>query len=181
MGLSTYAYKGLENLDCLFDECGEPVDPVTREPYENYVQLYRSPDFPEQADDLKEMGWYLYKDSDHFYSTSYSGYNWWRETLAKLAGYEPVWYESVPGYAPSKKLSHQVGAFGVDSGAFHELICFSDCEGTIGAKTSAKLAKDFAEFDEKAKALGDDRFYKGYELFKECFEFASDNGAVKFT
>lgn len=180
MGLDVSAYREIAKLDALFDWDGEPVNPTTREPFEDYLRIYVSSDFPDQADDLEDKAVYSYKESGRFWSGSYGKYNQWREQLAKLANYAPVWYESIEGYKPSGSLSHQAGAFEVDSGAFYELICFTDCDGIIGAKTSAKLAKDFAEWDEKAKALNDEYFYAKYEQWRKCFEMAANNGAVSF-
>lgn len=65
----------------------------------------------------KSMGWR---------AGSYGGYNAWRRWLAALVGTtdKEVWRGKVPP-------------------AFGELINFSDAEGTLGAPTCAKLAKDF--------------------------------------
>ncbi|MNJ79827.1 hypothetical protein D3C77_779790 [compost metagenome] len=49
--------------------------------------------------------------------------------------------------------------------------------------TSAKLAKDFADFDERAKYFDGDEdgwFYKKYLDWKKAFELASDGGTVDF-
>ena len=60
------------------------------------------------------------------------------------------------------------------------MINFSDCEGVIGPKTSAKLAKDFAEFQAQADAHPDDWFRDLYTTWRRAFELASDDGAVGF-
>lgn len=179
MGLDVHAYRKIKKLDALFDGDGSPVNPVTREPYEDYFRLYVSSYFPEQAEGLED-GVYSYEDSGPFWSGGYVRYNIWREQLAKLAGYVPIWYESIEGYKPSGSLSHQAGAFVVEDGPFHELICFSDCDGIIGTVVSAKLAKDFAEWDEKIKSNSDDAFYIKYVQWQKCFEMAADDGAVHF-
>lgn len=70
---------------------------------------------------------------------------------------------------------------------FFELICFSDCEGALGAEISAKLARDFAEFEERAEEhakslgewFGEDWIYR-YKAWRRAFELASENGAVCF-
>ncbi|SAL06875.1 hypothetical protein AWB81_07803 [Caballeronia arationis] len=43
---------------------------------------------------------------------------------------------------------------------------------------SAKLADDFAWFDERARALGDNGFYAWFTVMREMFEFAGRDGAV---
>ena len=65
---------------------------------------------------------------------------------------------------------------------FFELINFSDCEGSIGPVVSAKLARDFAEFDERARSLNDEgrHFYRLYKSWTTAFQMASDGGMVDF-
>jgi hypothetical protein len=181
MGLDVSAYSKLKKLDVLFNEDGEPVNPETREvlDYDDYFKVYANPHFPRQAADLTHKGVYAFEDSAHVWSGGYGRYNNWREELAKLAGYTPALYYRIPDYAPSAMLSHSVGAGEVDSGPFHELIHFTDCDGVIGPTICAKLARDFAEWDERAKALGDG-FYESYRQWREGFELAADGGAVHF-
>lgn len=180
MGLDITAFCGLKKIDALFDSGGEPVNPVAREEIENYFKPCVSRDFPTRADDLEHDGVYLYADSFGFRAGSYGGYNGWRETLAKLVGYPALPFERIEGYKPSTVMSHQIGACNADSGPFYELLYFSYCEGTIGPKTSAKLAKDFAEWDEKAKALDAPFFYEKYCDWRKAFEMAAQDGAVDF-
>ena len=181
MGLDVSAYRKLKQLDVLFNADGDPVNPATGEEleYDDYVKPYISRDFPKQAADLVKGAAYGFEDSAHVWSGGYGGYNNWREELAKLAGYPVGVYYRVPGYAPSATESYSQGAFQVASGPFHELICFSDCEGAIGPTVCAKLAKDFAEWDERAKAVGG-WFYESYVMWREGFEFAADGGAIEF-
>ena len=61
---------------------------------------------------------------------------------------------------------------------FYELINFSDCEGFIGPKTSAKLAKDFAAWQEKAGERG--WFSEKYAQWRAAFELAANGGVVQF-
>jgi len=107
---------------------------------------------------------------------SYGGYNRWREQLAELAGYPAGDYEQ---YGRTYQ-SHCVPCWNGEAGPFSELINFSDCEGVIGASVSAKLAKDFADFQPKADAHEDDRFRMKYAEWRQAFEMASDSGAVDF-
>jgi len=68
-----------------------------------------------------------------------------------------------------------------DGAPFVELVNFSDCEGCIGPVVAAKLLRDFVEFDDRAKAIVDDRFYVGYCQLKRGLELASDGGALIFS
>ena len=65
---------------------------------------------------------------------------------------------------------------------FVELLNFSDCEGFIGPKTSAKLHADFLEWDKKAKNFDSQNsyFYETYKEWTEAFKVASDGGCVIF-
>jgi len=133
-------------------------------------------EFKSRADGL-EAGRYDHDKSIGFRAGSYSGYSEWRNELAKLAGYPAVRHES--GYKPPEDL-HSAGAWERTEGPFWELIHFSDCEGVIGPKTSAKLAADFATFQEKADAHPDQWFRDRYAKWREAFELASNDGAVAF-
>jgi hypothetical protein len=176
MGLDVSAYKNLKKVDTVFDGDGEPLDPVTHEPMEDYFRPYVNPDFPTQAQGLENKAVYVYENATWISCGGYGRYNGWRETLAKLAGYPAKAFERFKGHVES---SHVVGAFSFEGGPFHELVCFSDCEGVIGPVVSAKLAKDFADFDSQAKAVGE-AFYEQYLGWRECFEMAADGGAVDF-
>lgn len=169
MGLGITAYRNLTKIDAVFNADGEPIDPTTREPlhYEDYTQVHVNFDFPERADPLEDLAIYAYEDSMDFRAGCYGGYNGWRATLADLAGYTPT--QAWQGEAEGKP--------------FLELVNFSDCEGAIGPIVAAKLAKDFAEWDERAKAFRNpetDWFYDRYKLWRQAFEMAADGGVVKF-
>lgn len=136
-------------------------------------------EFADRADGLKP-GLYRSHAELNFRAGSYSGYNAWREQLAELAGYpaQPANFgDAVRGRPPKE---HSAGAWSATSGPFWELINFSDCEGVIGPRTSAKLAKDFADHQAKADAHPDEWFRDLYAMWRRAFELASDAGAVDF-
>lgn len=181
MGLDITAYHHLKKLDCVFSEDGEPIDASTREALDYDLRAYINPDFPSRANDLIDRAVYAANQSRGFSAGGYGGYNAWRNELAKMAGYPEGTYKQYGKDWPS----HCVACWGGAQGPFAELINFSDCEGTIGAATSAKLAADFAQFDEKAKAHSatlerGDWFYPLYQEWRKAFEMASDSGAVDF-
>jgi hypothetical protein len=123
---------------------------------DEHVQPYINPDFPDQADGVSGCYQKTAQSQEvDFRAGSYSGYNWWREELETMAR----------------------GSF-----AFADMIHFSDCEGTIGPVTSAKLARDFAKFQPQANARAEDgtMFTAKYNLWRKAFETASDNGFVRF-
>jgi hypothetical protein len=114
----------------------------------------------------------------HFRAGSYSGYNHWREQLAQLAGYPAA----EDGTEPTSRFghTHSAGAWAAKSGPFWELITFSDCEGTIGPVTSAKLARDFALHQDAADAHPEECFRHLYREWRHAFELAEHGGAVVF-
>ena len=176
MGVVIHAYKGLKKIDCVFDADGKPMDPATREePAGDWVQLYVNPDFDGRADEIEHKGVYAYEDEFRGVSIGYWRYNALRDELAKIAGYPIGEYEE---YGSVLK-SHCVACWNGAQGPFSELIKFSDCEGTIGAAVSSKLAMDFAEFQAKASEHESEYFRDFYSSMRKSFELASENGAVR--
>ena len=134
--------------------------------------IYTVPAFAAQADGM-QSGFYRVPSGDAvhaFPAGSYSGYNHWREWLCRL----------VHAVAPSTLWHDTTGKYA--GAAFFELINFADNEGVIGPKTSAKLAKDFAEWQDRADAAGAEaRGYLGlFNDFRKAFKLAAGNGCVKF-
>jgi hypothetical protein len=176
MGLDISAYRKITKIDAVFDAGGEPIDPTTREPVEYDMQAYINPEFPGRADDIEDRAIYKAEDSMGLRAGSYSGFNAWRNDLAKLAGYPLGQYEQYGKMWDSYCAACWNGA----KGPFSELINFSDCEGVIGSAVAAKLAKDFADFQEVADKADDQRFTLKYAEWRKAFEMAADAGAVTF-
>lgn len=170
MGLDITAYSKLvEAPDAERDSNGELVD------YDNHTSFYSSEDFPGRTQGLTEGMTYRTAGECSGLSAGYGSYNAWREELAKLAGY-PV--EMREQYGRQVE-SYCAACWGGAQGPFAEQINFSDCEGTIGPVVSAKLAKDYAEFADKAQAAGG-YFWEKYQEWQAAFDLAADNGAVSF-
>jgi hypothetical protein len=178
MGLDISSYRKLSKLDCVFDADGEPINPITRDGMDYDLYAHLNSDFPGREGQIENKSIYSAEDSDGFRAGSYGFYNNWREDLAQLAGYAPV---KVERYGNTSE-RHDEGAWLQENGPFWEMIVFSDCEGVIGAEVCAKLAKDFAEFEEKAKTFKGrvNQFYELYEKWKAAFEMGADEGAVQF-
>jgi hypothetical protein len=175
MGLDITAYSKVEKVDVEVDEDNRPLDENV---YDNYARAWATGKRG-QNDQLEDGKFYSGDEAYGFRAGSYGGYNEWRETLARLAGYPLTPYKGFMG----ESASHAAACWGGASGPFSELIDFPDNEGCIGAVTSAKLAKDFADFDERAKYFDGDEdgwFYKKYLDWKEAFELAADDGMVQF-
>lgn len=107
----------------------------------------------------------------HFRAGSYSGYNAWREWLAK----------TIHGVTPQTIWDNPDQYIGKP---FYELIEFSDCEGTIGPKISAKLAEDFRNYFADIDSLDEtddvDCYKTKYRDWQKAFELAANTGAVCF-
>lgn len=176
MGLDISAYRKIAKVDAVFDAGGEPIDPTTRESIEYDMQAYRNDEFPGRADDIEDRAIYRAQECMGFHAGGYGGYNHWRNELAKLAGYPLGQYEQ---YGKPWD-SYCVACWNGATGPFSELIHFSDCEGVIGAAVAAKLAKDFADFQDAADKHEDQRFTLKYAEWRKAFEMAADGGAVTF-
>jgi hypothetical protein len=166
VGLDVTAYEKvtlkqamtIEQYNDMVDRDGEPGD--------EYVVLYYA-GFEERADGMPQ-GVYLDEGkSMEFRAGSYSGYNQWRANLALLVGTtdRAVWNDPQPG-------------------PFVELINFSDCDGFIGPQTSAKLAADFAAWQDRAADFADtfsiSWWLDAYSQWRKAFELAANGGVVRF-
>lgn len=170
MGLDVTAYSRLVEVPgAERDKDGELVD------YDNLVDFYENKDFPGRFEGLKKDVAYKIEGECSGLSTGYGGYSAWREELAKLAGYPAQMREQYGRQVES----HCAACWSGAHGPFAEQINFSDCEGTIGPVVSAKLAKDYAEFAERAESIGG-YFWEKYQEWKAAFDLAADNGAVDF-
>lgn len=170
MGLDITAYSKLvEAPDAERDSDGQLVD------YDNFTSFYSNDAFPGRMQGLTEGMAYRTNGECSGLSAGYGSYNAWREELAKLAGYPAEMREQYGRQVES----YCAACWGGAQGPFAEQINFSDCEGTIGPVVSAKLAKDYAEFAEKAETVGG-YFWEKYQEWRAAFDLGADNGAVSF-
>ena len=164
LDISFYSNIGAAVDPALLDEDGEFIDWKNED---EHVRIYANDDFPERADGMTS-GYYVGESNGGFRAGSYGGYNRWRSELCVAAlGCAPI----------------DIWNGDVTEGPFYELINFSDCEGVIGPKTSAKLAKDFADWEDKIGAMVDgdvDYFMEKFRDWKMAFEAAAGSGAVCF-
>lgn len=176
MGLDITAYKNIKKSEAQLDDDGYAIDPATGEEIAdgNWFPTWLNHDFPGRADDIEDGAVYTYEDCTGL-DVGYGGHFWWRDELAKMAGY-PV-AELDMGYLKQK--NYFGGASQAGGGPFYELINFSDSEGIIGTEVSKKLAADFIKFEGNSKVMGE-RFATLYQRWKAAFEMASENGCVRF-
>lgn len=159
MGLDIRAYS-----QCKFVAPQEGGD---YEAHEDEHVLIDGVSFTDRLDGLPQ-GWYAVEGVAYgFDAGSYSGYNVWREQLCRAAldvGPEEVW--SDPDRFSGKP--------------FVELIDFSDCEGSIGPKTSAKLLADFVTHPDLPGTVVDGYFEDKYRAWQYAFTLAWQDGFVVF-
>jgi hypothetical protein len=166
MGLDISVYVNVKEVDASeveLDEDGYPID------WNNYQKFYVNPHFYGRAEPIKDGSYYKIEypsDEDAVdFGYSYGGYNNLRKQLSMVAGYDDI---------------NDIWDGTISEGAFVEVINFSDCEGIIGSVVSAKLAKDFAEYQSKADEQ-DEIFINFYNKLRKIFEHAGNkNGVVAF-
>jgi len=172
MGLDISYYS-----DMAFDRPAKDIDCADAYLYPNDMAFGQSDGIAAGAYD---------SDGEHgsFRAGSYGGYNAWRSKLAELIGYAYEEAIAIVDRGVNRNASIGIVLEEADedekpsSFPFAELLYFSDAEGFIGPKTSAKLAGDFAEWEEKAKE--DPGFFSKYSEWKEAFDTASRGGCVVF-
>lgn len=171
MGLDISFYKNISPINACLDQNGNAINPETGDEIGGkYFQPIKNFYF-DHDEGIADHCAYSFESEAGFRAGSYGGYNHWRDQLAQIAGYPKDESEIRP---------YSASAWKANSGPFWELINFSDCEGTIGPENSAKLAKDFADFQSKADEHQDEYFRERYSLWRNAFETASQNGAVVF-
>lgn len=132
--------------------------------------------FAERFAGLKAGAVYRYKASFEFRAGSYSGYNRWRNELAKLAGYTPSPYT----FDGKTVLRYDVTVWSGAKGPFWELISFSDAEGVIGPEVCKRVYKDFLAYQVVASKHPDEYFREFYAKWKNAFGMCAKNGAIIF-
>jgi hypothetical protein len=161
MGLDATGYKNTKLIEIA------DVD-TFEEKYSdgNFAWALINPEFGGWEDQVKDKGVYSYDDAESV-SIGYGTHRWFRDMLARIGcatTAEAIWEN------PDK----------YESSPFYRLIDFSDCEGIIGAKHCAKLAKDFADFQHATDGVQDERFKRYYKEWRIVFETAAQNGFVDF-
>jgi hypothetical protein len=169
-GLDVTAYEKLTIVSSpKFDKDGEPIG-------KNQIKL-APVKFVERFDGLAAGNVYHYQSSFDFRAGSYSGYNYWRNELAKLAGNKQTPYKSFKGEI---ELRYDATVWKNHRGPFWELIDFSDAEGVIGPVVCKRVYEDFIRYQAEAKKHPDEYFRSSYEDWKKAFAMCANNGAIVF-
>jgi hypothetical protein len=120
-----------------------------------------NPDCPQAADGLEVGCAYRFQEEQSF-PVAKKGRDFAKhmEQLADMVGYH--WrMAGADGPGPFRDLFRHPGQF-----------------GTIGPVTSAKLAADFANWDERARDVGKRSFYAWFASMRAMFEYAKTDGGV---
>lgn len=179
MGFLVVVYGKLKKIELQARLSTQYSEITITQPFIGYRQICVNSDFPSHASGIDHGSVYYYQSCDVIWNGGASAYGDWRELLAEIAGYEPALCKQHSG-GRRQKLSYWAGAHRVESGPLMELMRFSDCEGVIGPRVSAKLADDFRGLDGKAKAILDADHYLFYTEWRQAFETAGEGGAVIF-
>jgi hypothetical protein len=140
-----------------------------------HVQAFVYAEFQSSIDGLIPGQCYVVDDTDsiRFAAGSYTGYNEWRDDLARC----------VLGISAKDvfELAPQLG----ERMAFLELINFADNVGTIGPKAAKRLSADFIEHRARFVAahvddVGDRWAIKKYDSWASAFALAAQGGLVDF-
>lgn len=169
-GLDVTAYEKLTLVPSpQFDRDGEPVG-------EHQVRLAPG-GFVERFAGLTAEAVYRYQSAFEFRAGSYSGYNNWRNELAKLAGYAQTPYKSFDGKI---ELRYDATVWKSGKGPFWELIDFSDAEGVIGPVVCERVHQDFLRYRAAAAKHADEYFRSSYEEWTKAFAMCANGGAIEF-
>jgi hypothetical protein len=168
-GLDITAYSGLTIVE-------SPVLSSDGMPQEKNQVILSPVDFPERFRGLESGKVYQFGSSFDFRAGSYSGYNAWRNELAKLAGYRP----SVSFRNKIVELRYDETVWKGEHGPFWELIDFSDAEGVIGPDVCRRVYRDFVQYRSQAAQVPDAYFRESYDDWIKAFEMCANNGAIVF-
>ena len=159
MSLDITAYKQIKVAENQWlDEYEEPLE-------DGGFDFWVNPDFPNRANVIIPDKIYVAADTYRFRAGSYSSYNYFRERLALVAGWENI-----------------QECWNANSGCLWELINFSDCEGTLDTEVCQKLLKDIQSIKTPTSIVSqdDECFWSKFNDWVKALEFASDNGAISF-
>lgn len=142
MGLDITAYS---HLTLAPTQCKDPDEGRTYDYCysKKHIRVYFNPHFPHATLDIADLDEACLVETDQsdsygWRAGSYGGYGIWRSTLA-LFSFGIDTYERQSRDENWTELAREENR----EKAFWELINFSDCEGIMGPRTSAKLYWDF--------------------------------------
>lgn len=158
----TFYFVGCKGLKKQEDagECLFPMADSGLRDGGSFLLDFVDPDCPENAAGVEVGAAYEFEQDSWFdVCNNLREYSSWLEELIDLVGFEEAPDEHEPG-------------------PFRELILYGGLGEIIGPVASVKLIADFIEWDDRARALGDDAFYECYVRMRKVFEYGGEAGAV---
>lgn len=169
MGLDITAYSYLRPAENVEMEDGEPKDWM-RYWRPGASMEWSEKQWPGRGEGVDPNTIYETYGAFSFRAGSYSGYNDWRDWLARVAGF---------------RSAEECWDRGKANDPFFELIHFADNEGVIGPKIAAKLAHDFHSnilkaIDLRPKEKDGDWYIDQYVRWWAACMTAANGGAIDF-
>lgn len=178
--LALWCTSAIAGLDIVAFDRLTPVNPADAKAAsaaaDSHLVVLNVAYFPERFEGLKDGATYRFDKAFEFRAGSYSGYNRWRNELAKLAGNQPT---PVPTNGKTE-LRYDATVWDQRSGPFWELIAFSDDVGVIGPVVCKRVYQDFLRFDSAAARHPDPNFRESYADWKKAFAMCANGGAIEF-
>lgn len=132
---------------------------------------------------------FKFSKTGNCYSSSYSGYNHFRNAIAQMAEYPDIneaddltdeeveYFTHYRVYHPNPSMFMNYME-SKKRPPFIELLFFSDCEGYIGQEYLKRIHKDFEYFIETAETELHEMHFEQYKHFKEALDSMEDSDGI---
>lgn len=198
MGLDITAYKGVKKLgEPIFDAYGDEIGVRSgkaklddgRE-VETFIDIsdvdftkpYSNRYFPTHIGDLDDSAVYSYDDAISPFSCGYGGYAYFKDELARIAGYPSGSHLGLSNFNDRPYMATVIYNYEIEKkerGLLSDLLYFADNEGSICNSYCQKILADLKVIEHRKKELSE-RHQELFDNLLEIFSFASDDGFVDF-
>lgn len=198
MGLDITAYKSTEKLgEPIFDSYGDEIGIRSgkakladgRE-LETFIDIsdidftkpYSHPNFPSHIGDLDDSVVYSYDDAISPFSCGYIGYAYFKDELARIAGYESGSHLGLKNFDDRPYMATVIYNYEIEKkerGLLFDLLYFSDSEGSICNSYCQKILADLKAIEHRKNELSE-RHQSLFNDLLETFAFVGDSGFVDF-
>lgn len=198
MGLDITAYKGVKKLgEPIFDADGDEigiksgkvkladgreVETFTDISDVDFTKPYSAPSFPFHLGDLDDSVVYSYDDAISPFSCGYIGYAYFKDDLARIAGYESGAHLGLKNFDDRPYMATVIYDYEIEKkerGLLSDLLYFSDSEGSICNSYCQKILADLKAIEHRKGELSE-RHQSLFDAMLETFAFASNDGFVDF-
>lgn len=198
MGLDITAYKGVKKLgEPIFDAYGDEIGIKSgkakldngRE-VETFIDIsdvdftkpYSNHNFPAHIGDLDDSVVYSYDDAISPFSCGYIGYGYFKDELARIAGYKSGANFELSNFQDRPYMATVIYEYEIEKkerGLLSDLLYFADNEGSICNSYCKKIFADLKEIEHRKKELSE-RHQDLFDDLLETFAFASEDGFADF-